>query len=538
MTTFGAHAIATLERARAAIASLLFLPNQPVDHTFSDSELGQLHACTATASTPSIDGQTWGDLLIDRFMAMLSAGVSVFGQQLLYCRLRAGLDDEDCAFHAARIQALLADPDQLHRLDAACQPLRGAGIEVASLLFGPRQPVSRPGWTRWIRLVGPLFLAAVAAAFVSAWAWAVLGLAFALLLAIRLRYIARIEQWQLATASLQRLLAVCSALGASTAPLAAPLQPWRARAGRLHRGLSRSPLLAHFPVAKDYLDWFLLANIVHYFKSVQLVDAHLAELRSIYLLVAKLEADIALARHLRTTEVFCWAGRHAGLDVVFDQVVNPLLDRAMPLSVALAGKGAFISGQNGIGKSTLLRTLGLNLVAARAFGFCYAHGASVSIRTVHASMHNQDAMLGGESLYIAELRRAREMLASLEQGDGGIYLIDEIFRGTNHLESVAAATAVLEELAGKGRVIVSSHNLVLAQLLAGCLQPLHVSKSAGALPRLTLLPGVLVQTNGLSLLAERGFDTRVQARAGEVFDWLGGYLADPAAAGEARAAIA
>lgn len=100
------------------------------------------------------------------------------------------------------------------------------------------------------------------------------------------------------------------------------------------------------------------------------------------------------------------------------------------------GKGAFISEQNGIGKSTLLRTVGLNLLVARAFGFCYARKATVSMLPVYASMQNEDSLLGGESLYIAELQRARELLAAAAGPHRGILIIDEFFRGTNHMESV------------------------------------------------------------------------------------------------------
>ena len=59
-----------------------------------------------------------------------------------------------------------------------------------------------------------------------------------------------------------------------------------------------------------------------------------------------------------------------------------------------------------------------------------------------------------------------ELLALAEEGAPALFLIGEIFRGTNHLESVAAAAAVLHTLAARHLVIVSSHNLVLGPLLA------------------------------------------------------------------------
>jgi hypothetical protein len=132
-------------------------------------------------------------------------------------------------------------------------------------------------------------------------------MAFALLLAIRLRYIAAIEGWNLSMASLQRLLRVCSSFGESSDPLLRPFVALRGRASQINRSLSRSPLLVFVSIAREYLDWFMLANVLHFFRSVTRVDDNLAHLRECYLLIANLEADIALARHLQDAAIFCWA---------------------------------------------------------------------------------------------------------------------------------------------------------------------------------------------------------------------------------------
>ncbi|MDB5907641.1 MAG: hypothetical protein JWP34_1755 [Massilia sp.] len=521
-----------LPRLLSSLRAFLLIPEpNDSDCWFDNIELAQLHTSTAMPTEACIDVQTWGDLLLEQYASLLSAGVSIFGQQVLHRRLRAGLDETACAAQMARVKALTADPEQLAALDRACQPLRRAQTEIADLLFGARTPKDEPAWSRYIGIVGPIFLASVALTFVWPLAWAAVGISFATLLAIRSRYTRAVGQWDMSLASLQQLLGVGSALGARSEPMLRPFLRLHARAGQISRSLSRTPLLALIPGAKDYLDWFMLDNVRHYFKSVARVQADIDYLRECYLLIANLEADIALARHLLATPGVCWAERHAGIDIALEQVVHPLLARAAPLSIALAGKGAFISGQNGIGKSTLLRTIGLNLVVARAFGFCYARSAVVPTRPVYASIQNEDSLLGGESLYMAELRRARELLASADGPHPGIYIVDEIFRGTNHLESVSAAAAVLDALAAKGVVIVSSHNLVLAPLLEHCLTPLYMRAPGGDPSRLALEPGVLAHTNGISLLSERGFDTRVQESAGKVFDWLSGYLAHPADCG-------
>jgi hypothetical protein len=79
---------------------------------------------------------------------------------------------------------------------------------------------------------------------------------------------------------------------------------------------------------------------------------------------------------------------------------------------------------------------------------------------------------------------------------------------------------VLDQLASHGLVLVSSHNLVLATLLAHRLVPLRVTAPGGDELRLVLEPGVLAHTNGIALLAAGGFGAGVESNAAKVFDWL------------------
>jgi DNA mismatch repair ATPase MutS len=279
------------------------------------------------------------------------------------------------------------------------------------------------------------------------------------------------------------------------------------------------------PDSGSYGDWFALANVRHYYKTNAIVFRERAFLRACWLRCASLEADTALARHLQATPAWCWAATGAG--IIIEDGIHPLLAAPTGLSIALNGEGAFISGPNGAGKSTFLRMVGLNLVLARAFGFCYARAATLPMLPVYASMQNEDSLLDGQSLYISELARARALLAAAEGPHPGVCLVDEIFRGTNHVESVAAAAAVLDTLAARSMVLVSSHNLVLASLLEHRLAPHCLGRDAKG--RLTLAPGVLDRTNGIALLGVHGFGMEIEHKAQKVALWLTGYLGQPEA---------
>jgi hypothetical protein len=531
-----------------------------IDYPFTRSDVAMyaraLHAngggdAAPAAALAPVDRQTWDDLLLDQYADRLARETSIFGQQELHRRLLgagSGADaDSDATATAVRVRALAADGADQHRaaLQTACADLRCAETEIAELLFGDG-PAPAPRWSRLLKWLPPAFLL-TAALVLLWWPLCVPALAlWALLMLVQVKFCEQSQRWERLVGTLQLQLRAHSLLGAlagaanlaattattaTTATLAAPFRDGAAQAGKLSRQLGRSALESVIPGMKEYGEWIGLSNIRRYFAGRDLFLAHRDFLRDSYRMVAGLEADLALARELRAAPVVCWATQPATAEsaastaaqLQLDGVVHPLLEQAMPLTITLEDKGAFISGQNGIGKSTLLRTLGLNLITARAFGFCYARSASLPLLPVYSSMQSEDSLSGGESLYIAELRRAHELLALAGRGRA-VFLIDEIFRGTNHLESVSGAAAVLDTLAQQGTVLVSSHNLVLAPLLAHRLAPLCVSAEDG---QLRVRPGVLAHTNGLTLLAERGFGPAIEAKAAQVHAWLGDYLAHP-----------
>jgi hypothetical protein len=508
MSAFVSKLSAVWKLFDAQIRSMLTLPEREVrDFPFVASDIAQLHRLRSDPAGAALDDATWKDMLLDPYSAALSREVSIFGQQVLHQRLRIGMGDTQ----PGRIQALVDDPAQVKQLHRLCTPLRHADREIATLLYDDVLPLA-PAWAGRTWLLPLALLASLAAVALSPLAWLAVFAVLYVLMSTHMRFGDRIEQWQRSMSALQTLLRVVSLQGGEDA----------AQAGRINRALGRSAL----PAMRAYADWFALADVKHYFKCAALVRGQLDFLRACFTRIGNLEADLALARHLLQTPAFCWAARSGTGVIALADTVHPLLPQAQPLTLDLKGRGAFISGQNGIGKSTLLRTLGINLIAARAFGFCYAASATLPAMPVYSSMQSEDSLLGGESLYMAELRRARELLAAADGPHPGIYIIDEIFRGTNHLESVSAAASVLDVLAAKGLVVVSSHNLVLAPLLAHRLDPLCVAREPDG--TLTLADGVLAHTNGIALLSQRGFGGQVEANAGKVFDWLSAYLAHPA----------
>lgn len=102
-----------------------------LDYPFARSDVAMLQRLTGEA--PSLDGQTWNELLLDQYAAHLARETSIFGQQELHRRLSGGQADPASI---ARVRRLLDDPAQASSLQRACLPLRQADTEVSETLFG------------------------------------------------------------------------------------------------------------------------------------------------------------------------------------------------------------------------------------------------------------------------------------------------------------------------------------------------------------------------------------------------------------------
>lgn len=475
------------------------------------------------------DFQTIKDLDVVKYTDQFFDKTSIFGQQILHDRIRGGENDTEVGVAKKRYSMLIEDSILFEHLRKVLKPLRENVTEVSEFLFVDRV-VSTPSWVKYLWIVP---FVSITSFILSAVHWlAILGFVASFLVIAYIQIITynEISMWEPKRISIYSLMKTADALGREGGVKSELISQFRdpdSVRKEVVNLLRPSKLETLAPWVGEYADWFLLKNIIRHFRCLKAVEKHKDLIRDIYLKIGNLEADVAVARHLRQCSQYCWVDRQDNGKVVMNEVVNPFLLNAFPMSITFGEKGIFLSGQNGVGKSTFLRTIGINMLIARAFGFCYARSASFLPCPVYTSIQVEDSLSAGESLYMAELRRAKELLISSDGPGKGIYIIDEIFRGTNHLESVAAAASFLNVLSKRSNVLISSHNLMLAPLLSSRLEALCIQRIDGESNELRVAPGVLADPNGISLMASYDFGTEIQDESNRIHRWLGEYLAHP-----------
>lgn len=133
-----------------------------------------------------------------------------------------------------------------------------------------------------------------------------------------------------------------------------------------------------------------------------------------------------------------------------------------------SGKDLFlITGSNMAGKSTFLRTVGINLVLAYSGAPVNAESLNTHFYRIFSSININDSLGDGLSHFYAEVKRLRFMLDELnKEGELPLFFfVDEIYKGTNNRERYAGSAAFLKEVAGKNGIgMVSTHDLELADL--------------------------------------------------------------------------
>lgn len=158
---------------------------------------------------------------------------------------------------------------------------------------------------------------------------------------------------------------------------------------------------------------------------------------------------------------------------VFEAVAvgHPLLDGTSKVkndfSIDSLGRVIIITGSNMSGKSTFLRTLGINMQLAYMGAPVDAVSFKVSLMRVFTCLQVNDSINDGISFFYAEVKRLKALLDAFrrDQQYPLFFLVDEIFRGTNNRERLLGSRAYIRSLAGgHGAGLIATHDLELVQL--------------------------------------------------------------------------
>lgn len=156
------------------------------------------------------------------------------------------------------------------------------------------------------------------------------------------------------------------------------------------------------------------------------------------------------------------------------KLYHPFLDKPVPADINTENS-VLVTGSNASGKSTFLKACALNAILAQTIHTVCAEAYRAAFFRVMSSMALADDLLGGESYYIVEIRSLKRIVTAIENKKTPVLcFVDEVLRGTNTVERIAASAQILYSIAKQNALMfAATHDIELTYMLEGAFRNYH-----------------------------------------------------------------
>ena len=474
-----------------------------------------------------VDDKTWKDLEFPRIFADASGTVSSIGAQVLYRQMRVPSSSID---ELASRHKLHLDIQSNIRLREALQKQllvlrKNDSAWVSEYLFAKLSPL--PSWRLKINVWGILSFIVPAILFLlqwPIWPWFLILLINVVVL-VRIALSGRVSRDIDILQSCLRLGMVADNLSAIDDSLldgnssSVALQIAKLRDERMNRDELRKSLLflwlLKLPIIKIVSR---LLNVAVLFE----LNAHMGAMRRFALLrsnlsesfklVGEIDAAIGVASWLTFRPGHCFPELVVNRKLRIEKGRHPLLEGEQVVnSIFLSDRSVLVTGSNMAGKTTFIKMLGINSILAQTLGFCFASAATIPFSDVKASIHTEHSVEKGLSHYMSETQRIKSFLNRSLPNTWNIFVLDELFSGTNTTERIAIAQAVLRALSLDALVLATTHDVELQNILDGHYDFYYFQEDpdVDGFFDYQLRPGKTSARNAIRLLAELDFPSQI-----------------------------
>lgn len=494
-----------------------------------------------------LDDITWNDLGMDEIFKRMNYTLSASGEEYLYYTLRTlRQSGEELAHLEETICFFMEHPDQRVKVQLAARKLGYTGkyslydyLDNLDLL-GERS-------SRKHILCDVLFLPLIGLLWVN-FSTAILGIAVLVIYNIvsYFKEKGEIDPYITSFSYIMRLMQSCGDLEKVHAPVCsrewerirkarAGLQGMKRNSGWVmspYRGNASGDILAIF---MDYVRMVFHVDLIKFNGMLKVLRGHQEDVDTLIQVMGYVETAIAVGIFRISLEAsgaedgerngelreagreWCVPEFTGEEEIVLEAGYHPLLNYPVKNGIA-AGRGVLLTGSNASGKSTFLKMVALNAILAQTVHTCAAARYRAPFFQVYSSMALRDDMGSGESYYIVEIKALKRILDAAAQRKGRILcFVDEVLRGTNTVERIAASTQILKSLGSSGILcFAATHDIELTELLQKDFDNYHFEeevREGDIFFNYRLKEGKATTRNAIRLLELMGYDQAVIQRA-------------------------
>ena len=468
-----------------------------------------------------IDQITWRDLDMDSVYKRINTCQSFVGDEYMYNVLHELKIEQDVLLRRESMMRFFDDnPESRFDVQYALARLGKDGNNgIATMMFNANRKLLR--WASAYNILAIMPLIFIATMFINQ-VVGVVGfcLIFAVNLAVHYMSIKALDNEMTTIDHFSSMVKCCARLykieALSKLPVMVELkEPYKVFKNSIskspHRGLSSGNGFLW-----TYINIAFLFDVRSYNKFMALITQHNQEFQSVYKAIGEIDVAISVLSFRKSVPAYCTPIFHSDSTLDFEEVYHPLIQAPISNSHRIS-TDCLITGSNASGKSTFIKSLAVNGILAQTIYTCTAKKFATRLTMIVTSMAMRDNLLGGESYFIVEIKSLKRVM-NLVAKHPCICYFDEILRGTNTPERIAASTAILKHLNKQDCLcIVASHDIELAHLLN--YDNYHFSEritDSDIVFDYTLKQGPSTTRNAIKLLELLGFEAEVVAHASEL----------------------
>ncbi len=262
----------------------------------------------------------------------------------------------------------------------------------------------------------------------------------------------------------------------------------------------------------DYLIGVTLWDFIKYDQIIRILKKQKNEFMQLYKKVGEIDMAIAVASFRKSVSLFCIPEFIEEHKIEAEEIYHPLIDNPVYNTISI-DRNCIVTGSNASGKSTFIKAVAVNVILAHSIHTCMSKKMSLPLSQIITSMAVRDDLMAGESYYIKEIKYLKRIIEGLSQNRFVICTIDEILRGTNTKERIAASAAILRYLSEKNCIaFVASHDLELTRILDKIYENYHFReqiKDKDITFDYKIYNGASTSSNAIKLLDYIGFPEEI-----------------------------
>lgn len=466
-----------------------------------------------------LDDRTWNDLDMDPVYSKIDRTLTAPGEQILYSILRKPhIKSTELQKRNRLIKMFFQDQKLRERYQVAFMKLgKKGGDYLIDLLWGER-PTANKYTSLYFLLICllPAFIVLGILNFSLAW----IGIIAILITNMVIHYRTKQRMYEHLTAIryLGKIIRCATDLIEIKHPLLESYQKEAGHSISLVTPIARRTSLlgreTDNPIF-EYMNIIFLIEVRAFQSIIKVIEKYYEQLRQIFTIIGFMDSMISVASFRAGLKYFVEPEfTNSGPFLKIEEAVHPLIENPIPNSISVESGGVVITGSNMSGKTTFLKTIGINAVLAQTINTCLAKKYQSYFFNTLTLIGRADNVIEGKSYYFDEIQALLRIINSSDSKVTTLCLLDEIFRGTNSLERISASAEALLYLSRRNCVVfVTTHEHEITELVSKAYNNYHFSEdireSEGISFSYKLLNGASISRNAIKLLRYVGYPDEI-----------------------------